>query len=104
MESIRMGSRHFDVLFIQKLKKVARIFVSGFQLLSYSIVFSHLVFSPYVHAGPAGGEVVGGCGAIGQVGGTTTINQKSLRRKTWVATTPIGTMPIGSCAIRILKR
>ncbi|MDX2504410.1 MAG: hypothetical protein QNL62_08035, partial [Gammaproteobacteria bacterium] len=45
------------------------------QLLAYSLLFSHLSFIPYVHAGPSGGVVVGGAGNISQSGLTTTVNQ-----------------------------
>jgi len=45
------------------------------QVLAYSLIFSHLTFIPYAHAGPTGGNIVGGAGSINQSGLNTTINQ-----------------------------
>ena len=47
------------------------------QLLASSLLLSHLSFIPYVHAGPTGGNVVGGAGTINQSGLNTTINQST---------------------------
>ena len=59
------------------LTKLRQSISDGVQLLSYSVLFSHLTFIPYVHAGPTGGAVVGGVGDINQAGLNTTINQTS---------------------------
>jgi len=47
------------------------------QVLFYSLIFSHLTFIPYAHAGPAGGQIVGGAGSISQTNLNTIINQTS---------------------------
>ena len=62
--------KHHLVQFVRQL-------MSALQVLFYSLIFSHISFIPYVHAGPTDGVVVGGSGSITQSGLTTTINQTS---------------------------
>jgi len=45
------------------------------QLGFYSLLLSQVIFISVAHAGPEGGEVVGGSGSISQSGVNTTINQ-----------------------------
>ena len=52
-------------------------FYEASQVLGYSVLLSHLTFIPYVHANPAGGEVVGGNGTITHSDLSTVINQTS---------------------------
>ena len=59
----------------QALKNTRELVSATSQIMAYSLVFSHLTFIPYVHAGPAGGNVVGGSGTINHSGLTTNINQ-----------------------------
>jgi len=47
------------------------------QVLAYSLVLSHLTFIPYVHAGPTGGNIVGGAGHIHSSGLETIVHQNS---------------------------
>ncbi len=47
------------------------------QALFFTLLFSHIAWVPYAHAGPQGGEVTGGSGTITQSGNTTTIVQDS---------------------------
>ena len=59
----------------QVLKNTRELVSATSQIIAYSLVFSHLSFIPYVHAGPTGGNVVGGSGTINHSGLTTNINQ-----------------------------
>lgn len=45
------------------------------QAIFYSLLLSNLTLTPYVHASPTGGNIVGGTGSINQAGLTTNINQ-----------------------------
>jgi len=63
-------------LFLSKFKQK---FYEACQVIGYSVLLSHLTFIPYVHAGPVGGEVIGGTGSISQSGLTTVIDQVSNR-------------------------
>lgn len=47
------------------------------QFLTFSFLLCNPFFLPYLHAAPAGGQVVGGAGSISQSDLTTTINQTS---------------------------
>jgi len=47
------------------------------QVLFYSIIFSNLTFIPYAHAGPTGGNIVGGVGHIHNSALETIIRQDS---------------------------
>lgn len=47
------------------------------QAMVFTLLFSNIVWIPYVHAGPEGGTVTGGSGSISQSGSQTTINQSS---------------------------
>ena len=47
------------------------------QILFYSLMFSNLTFIPYVHAGPTGGNIVGGVGHIHNSSLETIIHQSS---------------------------
>ncbi len=52
-----------------------RIISASVHGVLYSTLLMHLMLIPYVHAAPAGGQVVGGTGSISQTGTQTTINQ-----------------------------
>ena len=62
--------KHHLVQFFRQL-------MTASQVLFYSLIFSHLSFIPYAHAGPTDGVVVGGAGSITHSGLTTIINQTS---------------------------
>ena len=47
------------------------------QAVFFTLLFSHLVWLPYAHAGPQGGNVTGGSGTINHSGNQTTIQQNS---------------------------
>jgi len=57
--------------------KVRNLFLTLSQILTYSLLLSHLTFIPYVHASPAGGNIVGGSGSINHTNLITNINQLS---------------------------
>ena len=59
------------------LQRLKRIVIDGSQVLGYSVVFTHLSWVPYAHAGPTDGVIVGGSGTINQSNLTTTINQNT---------------------------
>ena len=48
---------------------------TGSQVVAYSLLLSNVTFIPYVQAGPTGGNIVAGTGAINHSGLTTNINQ-----------------------------
>ena len=60
-----------------KFLKIKQALLDATQLVAYSLIFSHFAFIPHVHAGPTGGNVVGGSGNISQSGLNTTINQST---------------------------
>jgi len=47
------------------------------QVLFYSLILSNLTLAPYAHAGPTGGNIVGGAGHIHNSGLNTVIHQNS---------------------------
>jgi hypothetical protein len=47
------------------------------QATVFTLLFSNMVWLPYAHATPQGGEVTGGSGNINRNGNTTTINQNT---------------------------
>jgi len=51
--------------------------MTALQVITYSLLLSNLSLINYAHAGPAGGNIVGGAGSINQSGLNTTINQNS---------------------------
>jgi len=57
--------------------KIKQAILDGSQVLAYSLVFSHLTFIPYVHAGPGGSSVHGGAdfATVNTIGAITNINQ-----------------------------
>ena len=64
-----------DNLKCSKFLKIKQSLLDAIQIVAYSLIFSHIVFIPSVHAEPTGGNVVGGSGSINQSGLNTTINQ-----------------------------
>ena len=54
-----------------------RIFANLLRRYGYCLLFANMVFMPNAFAAPAGGNIVGGAGSIGQSGLTTTINQNT---------------------------
>lgn len=67
--------RKFNTLSI--FERIQRVLIDGSQVLTYSLVFTHLSWVPYAHAGPTDGVIVGGSGSISQSDLTTTINQNT---------------------------
>ena len=59
----------------QFIMDVKRSVLAWMQAIFLSLLFSNLVWLPYAHAGPQGGEVTGGSGTINQSGNQTTITQ-----------------------------
>ncbi|MCP4276550.1 MAG: filamentous hemagglutinin N-terminal domain-containing protein, partial [Gammaproteobacteria bacterium] len=46
-------------------------------VVGFTLLLSLLIYIPYTHAAPNGGNIVGGTGSINASGLTTTINQNS---------------------------
>jgi len=61
----------------KSFKKLRQGLSSTSQALAYSLIFSHLSFIPYTHAGPTNGNIVGGIGHIHNNGSTTLVHQGS---------------------------
>ncbi len=61
----------------QSIADVKRSVLVWTQAVFFSLLFSNLVWLPYAHAGPQGGEVTGGAGSIHQSGNQTTIHQNT---------------------------
>jgi len=59
------------------LVRLSQQLMTALQVITYSLLLSNLSLINYAHAGPAGGNIVGGAGSINQSGLNTTINQNS---------------------------